>query len=245
MRLRKRCALLLVPFLAAGCGGGSPKQSSMIVGGPATSWKSGARKAPAFHLVDQNGRAVTLAAYRGRAVVVTFLDPLCRNYCPVEATRLGDVVRSLAPHGVRKFVVLNGHGGNDFRQMLRELQPATPAFLCALNWYTCVDPTPYFDEPGDHAGELETSIMMALVPELVHPLVEAGAGTARRFRLAGLRDGWVWAQRRWSRVTEDTGVGNPAGATAEKGRRYFSAVCQRIAGFLVELAQADPEAMYE
>ena len=104
MRLRKRCALLLVPFLAAGCGGGSPKQSSGIVGGPATTWASGARKAPAFHLVDQNGKAVTLAAYRGRSVVVTFLDPLCRNYCPIEATRLNDVVRSL-PTGSRPAIV--------------------------------------------------------------------------------------------------------------------------------------------
>jgi cytochrome oxidase Cu insertion factor (SCO1/SenC/PrrC family) len=96
MQLRKRCAVLLVPLLAAGCGG-SPKQSSAIVGGPATTWASGARKAPTFQLVDQRGRAVSLAAYRGRSVVVTFLDPLCRNYCPIEATRLNDVVRSLPP----------------------------------------------------------------------------------------------------------------------------------------------------
>lgn len=104
MRLIKRCALLLAPFLAAGCGGGSPTQSNGIVGGPATTWASGVRKAPAFHLVDQNGRAVTLSAYRGRSVVVTFLDPLCRNYCPIEATRLSDVVRSL-PAGSKPAIV--------------------------------------------------------------------------------------------------------------------------------------------
>ena len=97
MGLRKRCAVLLVPIVLAGCGSGSPKHASPIVGGPATTWASGARKAPAFQLVDQHGRAVSLAAYRGRTVVVTFLDPLCRNYCPIEATRLSDVVRSLPP----------------------------------------------------------------------------------------------------------------------------------------------------
>jgi hypothetical protein len=40
-------------------------------------------------------------------------------------------------------------------------------------------------------------------------------------------------------------VGNPAEATAAKGARFFEAVTQRIAGFLVELAQADPEHLYE
>jgi cytochrome oxidase Cu insertion factor (SCO1/SenC/PrrC family) len=68
-----------------------------ILGGAATTWAAGARRAPAFNLTDQNGKTVSLAAYRGRTIVVTFLDPLCRNYCPVEAARLGDVVRSMPP----------------------------------------------------------------------------------------------------------------------------------------------------
>lgn len=170
----------------------------------------------------------------------------CVNMNPsTQALVLADVVRSLEPHGARKLVVLNGHGGNDFRQMIRELQPETSLFLCALNWYACVDPAPYFEEPGDHAGELETSTMMALVPELVHPLADAGPGAAKRFRVPALREGWVWAPRRWTQVTDDTGVGNPAHATADKGRRYLDAVCRRIAGFLVDLARADPNAMYE
>jgi len=172
--------------------------------------------------------------------------PLCINMNPsTQALVLGDVVRSVAPHGARKLVVLNGHGGNDFRQMIRELQPATAVFLCALNWYACVDPAAFFDEPGDHSGELETSTMMALAPGLVRPLSEAGPGRARRFRVRALREGWAWAPRRWTQVTDDTGVGNPAKATADKGRRYFDAVCRRIADFLVELARADPAAMYE
>ena len=170
----------------------------------------------------------------------------CVNMNPsTQALVLGDVVRSLEPHGVRKLLVLNGHGGNDFRQMIRELQPATSLFLCALNWYACVDPAAYFEEPGDHAGELETSTMMALAPELVRPLAESGPGAARRFRVRGFREGWAWAPRRWTQVTDDTGVGNPAQATADKGRRYFDAVCRQIAGFLAELAKADPGAMYE
>jgi creatinine amidohydrolase len=45
-------------------------------------------------------------------------------------------------------------------------------------------------------------------------------------------------------VTDDTGVGNPAAATADKGRRYVEAVTQKIADFLVELAAADPSHLY-
>jgi creatinine amidohydrolase len=146
---------------------------------------------------------------------------------------------------VPKLVILNGHGGNDFRQMIRELQPAVSLFLCTVNWYQVVDPKAFFSDLGDHAGELETSVMLHLAPELVRPLSEAGPGRARRFTLAALREGWAWAPRRWRQVTDDTGVGNPAAATADKGRTYVEAVSEKIGGFLAELAQADVAKMYE
>ncbi|MGH7445899.1 MAG: creatininase family protein, partial [Longimicrobiales bacterium] len=139
---------------------------------------------------------------------------------------------------------LNGHGGNDFKVMIRELQPGADVFLCTLNWYACVDPKPYFDAPGDHAGELETSVMLHLAPDLVLPLDQAGRGGAKRFRIAGLRDGWAWAPRQWTQISEDTGVGDPSAATVEKGKAFFDAVTQRIGGFLVELAAADPDDLY-
>jgi len=171
---------------------------------------------------------------------------LCINMNPsTQAAVLGDVARSLEAQGIPKLVILNGHGGNDFRQMIRELQPTCGVFVCTVNWWNCVDPKPYFDEPGDHAGELETSLMMHLAPNLVLPLDEAGDGKAKKFRVAGLREGWAWAPREWTNVTEDTGVGNPAAATAEKGKRFLDAVTERIGGFLVELATADVGKMYE
>ena len=142
-------------------------------------------------------------------------------------------------------MILNGHGGNDFRQMIRELQPAVSLFLCVVNWYQVVDPKQVFSDLGDHAGELETSVMLHVAPDLVLPLAEAGPGRARRFKIAALREGWAWAPRRWRQVTADTGVGNPAAATTEKGRKYVEAVSEKIGGFLVELAKADTAEMYE
>jgi len=63
--------------------------------GPAASWPAGAKVAPGFTLTDQDGKTVALAAYRGRPVIVTFIDPLCRNFCPLEAKVLNDVVGRL------------------------------------------------------------------------------------------------------------------------------------------------------
>jgi creatinine amidohydrolase len=195
---------------------------------------------------DRGARVIVLPAVPFGVNTGQLDIPLCLNMNPsTQAALLRDVAQSLDRQGVRKLLLLNGHGGNDFRQMIRELQPAVGLFLCTLNWYTCVDPRPYFAEPGDHAGELETSVMLHVAPELVLPRGEAGAGRARRFRLRGLREGWVWAPRQWTQVTADTGVGNPAAASAEKGRAYFEAVTQRISEFLIDLAAADVDGMYE
>ena len=62
---------------------------------PVVSWSAGARRAPGFSLRDQDGKPVSLAAFRNRPVIVTFLDPLCRNLCPLEAKILGIVESSL------------------------------------------------------------------------------------------------------------------------------------------------------
>ena len=159
---------------------------------------------------------------------------------------LRDIVQVLARQGIPKLVVLNGHGGNDFRQILRELQADFPTvFLSTLNWFKAADRNQFFAAPGDHADELETSVMLHLAPDLVRPLHEAGDGAAKRFRIAALREGWAWAQREWSQVSADTGVGNPAAATAEKGAAFLEAVTTNIAQFLVELAAADPQDLYE
>jgi creatinine amidohydrolase len=172
--------------------------------------------------------------------------PYCLNLNPsTQAAILGDLARCLDGHGVRKLVVLNGHGGNDFRQMIRELQPQVKLFLCTVSWYRVVDPEPYFTEPGDHGGELETSVMQHVAPGLVRPLADAGNGRERRPRIAAFREGWAWAPRPWTRISADTGVGDPRAATPAKGAAYFEAIAARLAQFLVELAATPSESLYE
>ena len=200
----------------------------------------------AGHACERGARVVVLPIVPFGVNTGQLDIPLCLNLNPsTQALLLRDVATALAGQGIAKLVILNGHGGNDFRQMIRELQPAVSLFLCCVNWYQVVDAKSFFSDLGDHAGELETSVMLHVAPELVRPLSEAGPGRARRFKVGGLREGWAWAPRQWRQVTDDTGVGNPAAATAEKGRKYVEAVSEKIAAFLVELALADPAKLYE
>ena len=172
--------------------------------------------------------------------------PLCLNMNPsTQAALLKDLLLSIERAGIRKAVLLNGHGGNDFRAMIRELVAVSPVFLCTVNWYLAAEPRRFFAHPGDHAGELETSVMLAIAPGLVRPLDEAGQGAERRFRVQGLRNGLAWAPRRWSKITDDTGVGDPRGASAEPGARFTEAVSLELAAFLVDLSAADPDDLYE
>src|SRR5687768_16730809 len=89
--------------------------------------------------------------------------PLTLNMDPsTQLAVLTDIAEALEEQGIPKLVILNGHGGNDFRQMIRELQPRFDLLIATLNWYTVVDAKAHFDAPGDHGGELETSLMMHL-----------------------------------------------------------------------------------
>ncbi len=180
-------------------------------------------------------------------VQTAMLDlPLCINMNPsTQEALLGDIARSLEGQGITRLVILNGHGGNDFHQMIRELKPDLKILICTLNWYQAADWHRYFEEPGDHAGEMETSSILHIRPELVRPLSEAGDGKERKFRIKAMKEGWVWTPREWSEISDDTGVGNPIQATAEKGARFLEVASRNIAEFLVDLAGTDPDVMYD
>jgi creatinine amidohydrolase len=171
--------------------------------------------------------------------------PFCLNMMPSTQTALiRDLLPSLQDHGIRKLVILNGHGGNDFKQIIRELQPSTSMLLAQVNWWQVVPTDGFFDKAGDHAGELETSVMLHLHPDRVRPLESAGPGTARANRVAAFREGRAWMPRPWVKVTDDTGVGDPSKATASKGEVYFAAATEAIGVFLHEFAAADPADLF-
>lgn len=164
-----------------------------------------------------------------------------------QAAVLNDVIEVLNRQGIHKLLVLNSHGGNNFKPLLRELGVKYPdMFLTFCNWFQSLDKSDYFAHPnGDHADEMETSLMMYFTPNLVRPLEEAGDGDAKQYRVKALNESWAWAERRWSEVTKDTGVGNPREASAKKGEKYFNDVTQKVSQLFVDLANADIDDLYE
>jgi protein SCO1/2 len=58
-------------------------------------WPAGERPAPAFALHDEHGKPLSLALLHGRPAIVTFIDPLCRDFCPREASVLSEAASAL------------------------------------------------------------------------------------------------------------------------------------------------------
>ncbi len=164
--------------------------------------------------------------------------PMAMNLDPSTLAKvIADLVDSLGRHGVMKCVLLNGHGGNDLKWMLREFHLKTPVKLFACHWFRMASDRhgDLFDEPGDHAGELETSMILAHRPDLVaEGAADAGSTTPTRFE--AVNRGWVEITRPWHLLTTNSGAGKPDAATAAKGEALTAVVVDRLAEFLVELA---------
>jgi creatinine amidohydrolase len=155
---------------------------------------------------------------------------------------LHDVAESLVRQGIDRLVVLNFHGGNDFRSMIRDVMFDLPIFMVQVNGYQLANYQGLLDHPGgDHADEFETSLMLHLAPEWVAPLETAGDGATTASKLPALSSTpGVWASRDWPAFTQDTGAGNPKKATAEKGREALELLVTALVPVLVELSRASP-----
>lgn len=81
---------------------------------PEMSWKAGQKRAPDFTLRDATGRRISLRRFAGRPVIVTFIDPLCTTFCPLEARVLDGMLARL-PAAQRPAIVavsVNPRGDN-------------------------------------------------------------------------------------------------------------------------------------
>ena len=204
---------------------------------------------------DTIGEALCAAAHeRGAKVVLLptmpygtetnqMAFPLAMNVNPSTlAAVIRDLVESLAQHGIRKVVLLNSHGGNDLKPVLRELYGRTSAHLFLCNWYRVLADVygEIFERPDDHAGEMETSLILAYFPHLVaqdeHGRLLADDGTIADTRFEAVNRGWVSITRPWHLLTTNSGAGNPHAASADKGRQLVARLVERLAGFLVELS---------
>lgn len=164
--------------------------------------------------------------------------PFCMNMNPsTQLAILKDICDVLTRHKVSKLVILNGHGGNNFVSIIRELAAIYPAIMVSVvNWFQSAPKNDIFEKTGDHADEMETSVMMYLYPEFLLPLSEAGDGTTKKFHPTGYSQGWAWTQRPWTKISKDTGSGDPSLATSEKGLMFIDRCIQQIAKFYVDIS---------
>src|SRR5712671_5912221 len=118
-----------------------------------------------------------------------------------------DLAESLEMQGVNKLVLLNGHGGNELKPLMRELHHRTQMFMCVCDWYRmAADQYPkIFDKPGEHADEVETSLGLAFFPNLVR-MDQADPGSARPTRFEAINRGWISMTRPWHLATTNTGL---------------------------------------
>ena len=169
--------------------------------------------------------------------------PLSMNLNPSTlAGVIGDLVDSLVGHGIKKIVLLNSHGGNTLKPVLRELYGRTSAQVFLIDWFRVVADVwdEIFDAPDDHAGEMETSFALAFAPELVgrndDGTLTADAGATADTRFEAVNRGWVSITRPWHLLTTNSGSGNPHAASAEKGERMMQVVEERLVPFFVQLS---------
>lgn len=173
----------------------------------------------------------------------------CRLSMNVNPSTLGyvikDLVDSLAGHGIHKLLILNSHGGNEFKPLLREMNGKTPVRLFLCDWFRGISSDvqkQIFDEAGDHAGEMETALGLAYFNDFVlkneDGSIVADDGAVNATRFDAVNNGWVSITRDWHLLTSNTGSGNPHPATAKKGEQLMKVIVERLSDFLVELAES-------
>ncbi len=197
------------------------------------------------------GRVVQLPAipYGTETNMQSF--PLAMNLQPSTVFLvLRDLVKSLEASEIYKLVIFNSHGGNDLKPFLREIAGQTKVHIFLCNWYQMIRDAAdqICEHSDDHAGEMETSLILHFQPELVvrtdSGALRADEGERSPFRFEALQHGWVTLSRPWHLLTTHSGSGNPHQATASKGQQLADEVVRRIAPFLADLSASELDASF-
>ena len=148
-----------------------------------------------------------------------------------------DLLVTLEKDGIEKLLVLNGHGGNRFEAWQRSMYGKTKIFITVMDWWAPAhkEEKEIFEEGGFHANEMETSVDLVTVPELVH-LEDADDGETNETRFEAVNKGWAKITPPWHLLTKNTGWGNPKKGTKEKGEKFLEIVIERGSKFIKELS---------
>jgi creatinine amidohydrolase len=164
-----------------------------------------------------------------------------------------DVCTSLAHHGFKKILIVNGHGSNTpFADIIaRQCVVRTGALAAAVNYWAApgvrdVAESLRESQPiggMNHACEFETSLYLALRPDLVDMAAARAEMSHRPSKnywtdlIAG--DGPLTMMEHWSQLSETGVMGDPTKASAEKGRALLEAAAAGIVELVDELLARD------
>jgi len=151
------------------------------------------------------------------------------------------VARSLAAHGLRRIVFVNGHGSNcaPLDEAVRHLrEDGIRAFV--FNWWQSIANTlaQLFPDPTAHAGSIETSIMLVIDPDLVRKecFEKASESTEWGAYVEGVQVGFDAAD-----FSDQGNVGDPGLADVEKGARALTAARESLSRFCGWLSERSDE----
>jgi len=171
-----------------------------------------------------------------------------------------ELAECVAASGVKKLVLFNAHGGQvgALDLVARDLRARLGMLVYSVNWFHL----PLTDAKGHdlnalfsaeehrfgiHAGEIETSLMLALSPERVHlreaeHFRSASQGRAQRFPILGNGKSakLAWQMQDYN---PQGAVGNAAAASADKGQAVLEAAGRALAQLFSEINRLPPDTL--
>jgi creatinine amidohydrolase/Fe(II)-dependent formamide hydrolase-like protein len=157
---------------------------------------------------------------------------------------------SAARNGIKKLVVINGHGGNSpaLNFAAQRINEDAHIFVCVDTGETSdVDIYEIADTPNDvHAGEIETSTSLAVRPQLVK--MEEAAKMIPQFSSRYLnftsKRGVSWYA--YTKRISQTGImGDPTKASAEKGKKIWKIMIAHLVALVEDLKRMTLEELYQ
>jgi creatinine amidohydrolase len=158
---------------------------------------------------------------------------------------VAEICLSLARHGLRRQLVVNGHGGNTalLAAAVQQLGFEAPVHVLTVDYWTLARPViaeVRESEPGGmgHACEFETSLMLHLRPESVRRELVVREIVTPRYRAERFdlfEQGAVSAHWKTHELSKSGVMGAPDLATEEKGRRLFEACAEGLAALIEDL----------
>jgi creatinine amidohydrolase len=164
-----------------------------------------------------------------------------------------NIGRSLAHHGFKKIIIVNGHGSNTALMEIaaRRITLETQA-ICASLMYLALEPKVFQLIEGEeaHGGDIETSIMLYLAPNLVNTKLAERYWDIPKSRFIrwgveprgadfAVSGGAVQFMDWWSRISKDGTLGDPTKATSEKGKMFFELYVNALIDFIKEFRERE------